>query len=373
MATVYKTLLNNDIKSTRTLLHEAIPLTGTIFSGTYGGASVALGSEPNIKNYAHGMFQSVYDYPYLSSSANHILDLTVGYANSSALSSSTNTQNAKKINIYNQMAGTLMGYDATGSVILFDQDGDISAGGRKIREAVFINFARLLQKDEVKKGSFSITLGGGNPYSAPFYSRLTITDAGAQDSYKVNSAVGEYGILSCSAGGAYSGSTDTQGLAGLIFYQAGVAVLSSSVFQGGIGTSTVTQTRDGVLDRDALLVQGDSQTTISGTLTGSTIEASTNALRHRIYDMSFNNTTELNSTIHFCRAGSSDFNYSANPTYVSSSKMRVKNTQTDAPISYITTVGLYSADNELLAVAKLSEPLKKDPTNELTLRVRLDY
>jgi len=43
------------------------------------------------------------------------------------------------------------------------------------------------------------------------------------------------------------------------------------------------------------------------------------------------------------------------------------------PLSYITTIGLYSADNELLAVAKVSEPLKKDPTNELTLRIRLDY
>jgi len=53
--------------------------------------------------------------------------------------------------------------------------------------------------------------------------------------------------------------------------------------------------------------------------------------------------------------------------------MRVKNTTTDDPVSYMTTVGLYSPDNELLAVAKLSEPLKKTPTNELTLRVRLDY
>ena len=43
------------------------------------------------------------------------------------------------------------------------------------------------------------------------------------------------------------------------------------------------------------------------------------------------------------------------------------------PRAYITTVGLYSADNELLAVAKLSEPIRKDPTNEVTLRVRLDY
>ena len=43
------------------------------------------------------------------------------------------------------------------------------------------------------------------------------------------------------------------------------------------------------------------------------------------------------------------------------------------PIAYLTTIGLYNSSNELLAVAKLSEPLRKDPTNELTLRVRLDY
>jgi hypothetical protein len=51
----------------------------------------------------------------------------------------------------------------------------------------------------------------------------------------------------------------------------------------------------------------------------------------------------------------------------------VKNNSLDAPVSYFTTVGLYSSDNELLAVSKLSEPLKKDPTNEMIVRVRLDY
>ena len=80
MATIYKTFTNADKANTRTLLHEAIPITGTIPSGTY--------SDNNIKNYSHGMFQSVYDYPYLSSSANHIYDITVGYAANSALSSS---------------------------------------------------------------------------------------------------------------------------------------------------------------------------------------------------------------------------------------------------------------------------------------------
>ena len=51
MATTFKTFANNDISTTRTLLHESIPLTGTIVSGTYGGQAVATGSEPNIKNY----------------------------------------------------------------------------------------------------------------------------------------------------------------------------------------------------------------------------------------------------------------------------------------------------------------------------------
>jgi hypothetical protein len=89
--------------------------------------------------------------------------------------------------------------------------------------------------------------------------------------------------------------------------------------------------------------------------------------------MAFNNTTELNSTIYFCRVGHNDFNYSSNPTYLKDSKIMVKERQSDAPVSYITSVGLYSADNELLAMAKLSEPLRKDPTNEMVLRVRLDY
>ena len=108
-------------------------------------------------------------------------------------------------------------------------------------------------------------------------------------------------------------------------------------------------------------------------MTGTSINAMSNAIRNRIYNVSFNNTTELNSTIYFCRANHNDFNYSTNPTYLTESKIRVKNTSTDSPVSYATTVGLYSSDNALLAVAKLSEPLKKTPETELTLRVRLDY
>tara|TARA_S200002703_G_scaffold123783_1_gene109765 strand:+ start:3147 stop:4181 length:1035 start_codon:yes stop_codon:yes gene_type:complete len=344
MATTFKTLvLDKDVANTRTMLHEAIPLTGTIVSGTY--------ADENIKNYAHGMFQSVYDYPYLSSSANHIFDLTVGYSANSALSGAASVQNAKKINIYNQMAQVLVGYNETGAIREFDQDGNLAAGGTKLKECLFINFSRLLTKDEIKKGSYILTaLTGGTP-SAPT-DTLTISDYGAASTYLTNSPAGEYAPLYTSSVGITSDSP-----VGLLYYQAGIAVLTASVFDGEFGAPAATY----------------DTSSIDAVLTGSEISSSCDGIRNRWTDCDYNNTTELNSTIYFCRAGSNEFNYSSNPTYLSGSKIRVKNESTDAPSSYITTIGLYSEDNELLAVAKVSEPLKKDPTNELTLRVRLDY
>jgi hypothetical protein len=339
MATTFKTFLNDDVVSTRSLLHEFIPITGTIVSGVYG--------DSNIKNYGHGMFQSVYDYPYLSSSANHIFDITVGLA--PTLSSSLNTQNTKKIQVYNQMAQILAGYDATGSILQFDQDGNILAGGTKHQSVFFLSFARLLSKDEVKKGSFRMVLGTGSSNSGDpnTGSLVTIGDFGADTEYRVNSPAGEYGIL-------YTSSNPVEGTGvGLFYYQAGIAVITSSVFNA------------------AVLVDGKSN--VQEAFTGSTIQQLCDGVRRRWSNCEFNNTTELNSTIYFCRINNNEFNYSSNPTYLSGSKIRVKNQSTDNPVSYITTVGLYSSDNELLATAKLSEPLKKDPTNEMILRVRLDY
>jgi len=353
MATSFKTFDDNSTAITRNLLHEAIPITGSIVSGTY--------ADLNIKNFSHGMFQSVYDYPFLSSSANHIFDLTAGYPANSHLASAGNTQNAKKINIYNEMAQVLVGYDSAGAIREFDEDGDFAAVGTKNKEAYFINFSRLLTKDEIKKGSFTLELGATQAYATPFTDRITLKDTNAASIYKINSPAGEYGILyvSNSAGVPLDGITgSTQQAAGLIYYQAGIAVVSGSVFDSLLSSSVqMNPAGEGV---DAIL-------------TGSAISGNCDALRHRVRNISFNNTVELNSTIYYCRVNNTDFNYSSNPTYLSSSKLVVKNNSQDLPVSYMTTVGLYSPDNELLAVAKLSEPLKKDPSTEFTLRVRLDY
>lgn len=352
----FKTLEEKDIVSTRTLLHEAIPLTGTIVSGTYG--------DTNIKNPPHGMFQSVYDYPYLSSSANHIFDITVGVSSNSSFYNTTNTQAAKKKNVYNQMAQLLVGYDATGSIMRFDQDGDLT-GGSKYDEVIVMPFSRLLVKDEIKKGTFSMTLGINQVYrdatlgTAPYEDMITITDASGSDGYFVNSPVGEYGVLFATSNASHLVSENSA--VGLLYYQAGIAVLTKDIFSGSLVHKAVQ------------LSNPTTGKLINDMLTGSNIEAIADGLRNRIDNIQFNNTTELNSTIYFCRANHNEFNYSTNPTYVDGSKIRVKTNSTDEPIAYITSIGLYNDKNELMATAKLSEPLRKSPSTEFTLRARLDY
>ena len=376
---------NTDVTTTRTLLHEAIPLTGAIISGGAGDGAVATYNNENIKNYTHGMFQSVYDYPYLSSSANHIFDLTVGYDESSAFSASTSTQNSKKINLYNQFSQVLLGFTgSTNTVRLFESDLTLDQTG-SMKSCFFLTFSRLLVKDQIKKGSFTIKLGTGSLGAAgqpwPTASAnapsaiLTLQDvsASANGEGTTSTPGGDYGILYDT-----TASSTTRGL-GVIFYQAGIVVLTSSIFDD---MAAETANHPGISSAGThghyFLTgsPGDGEPhvrSVSGAFTGSVISASCDALRARIYNLSFNNTTEINSTIYFCRANHNEFNYSSNPTYLSSSQVRVKSVASDEPVSYITTIGLYNSSNELLAAAKLSEPLKKTPTNEITLRVRLDY
>tara|TARA_B100000287_G_scaffold426874_1_gene475513 strand:+ start:1110 stop:2282 length:1173 start_codon:yes stop_codon:yes gene_type:complete len=390
MASTFKTLLADDVVHTRTLLHEAIPITGTIASGTYVNSNAV---EANIKNFSHGMFQSVYDYPYLSSSANHIFDITYGHsaeasASATDISDGGMVQNAKKLNIYNQMAQTLLGYDVSGNIQRFSNDAKfdhVTNPWTRMDRCFFVNFSRLLTKDEIKKGSFKCTLytegriPSGSDTQLFGYrdeqpaTNLTISDYQSGTEYRTSPA-GDYGILytssatpstnlqsaSANVAGPSTG-VPTGGGVGLLFYQAGVAVLSSSVFRGEFGkraeTPDVTYATSSVL----------------ASVKSGTITQNADAFRTRIHNIQFNNTIELNSSIYFCRINHNEFNYSSNPTYIDGSKIRVKNNPSDLPITYITSVGLYSADNELLAVAKLSEPIRKDPNTELTLRVRLDY
>lgn len=81
----------------------------------------------------------------------------------------------------------------------------------------------------------------------------------------------------------------------------------------------------------------------------------------------------ISSNFVFVRARNSEFNYSTNPSLTSGSGEIRHNVMIDTPQSFITTVGLYNDNNDLLAVAKLSKPLIKDFTKEALIRIKLDY
>lgn len=360
MAFSFKNILPTDVSYQTEPVHEAIPMTGTLFYGAFP-------NDTNIKTYTHGMFQSVYDYTYTQASANHLLDITFGFCSgSTGFSNLSATDYAKKVQIYNQMAQVLCGYDQNNQIRFFDEDGILSPNndGIKLRNVAFLNFSRLLSKDGIKKGTFRLDF-----YSSGSVSQraglATITDFNAATQYKVNSPAGEYSIL---YGNAYGQNPTTDYPIGLIFYQAGVAVLNYS-------TSSVSSISASSTD----LFTGPENGLPSGSLTAAemivtgSINQIATSIRRRIHNLTFNNTVEINSTFYLCSLGYNDFNYSSNPTYVSGSKIVTKNFAKDQPVAYLTTIGLYSPDNELLAVAKLSEPIKKTPSTPVQIKVRVSY
>jgi hypothetical protein len=82
----------------------------------------------------------------------------------------------------------------------------------------------------------------------------------------------------------------------------------------------------------------------------------------------------LSSTYYFVRLFNGEYNYSTNNSFVSSSSGVLKyDSMVTDPQVYVTGIGLYDDNQELLAVAKLSKPVKKSFDRELVVKVKLDY
>ena len=339
----------------------------------------------------------------------------------------------KRQQIYNALAQRLCGFAADGSILKFDRDGDFAGGGEKYEEVIAILFTRLLHKDGIKPGSFSFDLalypdgyaaasipsdnfdwdGGGADSSI-----LTIADTGADVSYRTNSPAGRFAVLYASnpvGSGILDANclTNNQAAVGLVFYDAGIVILTPWLFlvydasgdkfsyngflnnttataifmlfndngdgaAAGVYTTPPTDPVGGINSGTCYLitelVRGyEENPALPGGDVDLTIGDFCDAFRQRIDNIEFLNSTELNSTIYFCHANHNEFNYSSNPTYCSGSRIVNKDVSQDTPSSYITTIGLYSSDGALLAVAKLSEPFKKTAAEDFSLRVRIDY
>ena len=354
--------------NTKTYIKEIVSVTGSLISGSYPEPALA---GTNIKNDTAGMFQQVFDFPHLSQSAESIFDITFGVRNggqfSSAMVVGTDTDSLAKINVYNQMCAIMLGYDQTGSLRNFDVSGAFDGvNSTSVMDApVFIDFSRAVGKDELEKGSFELKFATGSYDNDASVALRTITDSGSSDL--------ENGLRILK-------ETTNNSNVGILDRYRGIAAiqLSSSV----VTTLLSTDEDGGMPNLYNIFVSSSNSVNygFSGSIHSGTIADLATAFRHRVFNMQVTNNTQLNTVIYQVNAGASEFNYSSNPSYIDGeSVIRVKKSEAGAlqpqsiPYAYITGIGLYSPDDELLAVAKLSTPVKKDTSKPFLLNVKLTY
>jgi len=92
--------------------------------------------------------------------------------------------------------------------------------------------------------------------------------------------------------------------------------------------------------------------------------------------MTFSNEYTIHEKNIICTIEENEFNLSYNPTlnYINSGSVEFKNIVDSKYFhSYITTVGLYDDDDELLMVAKLAQPIPNSNSMNLNFLIKIDF
>lgn len=404
MAT-YKNLEPSDVKTARSFLSQLIDVIQEDISGSTSRRKyqvfVTGGIGPGITS---SLFQTVYDQDFSLQTANQVFDCTIGlFQNSDIVSSSlagvdsvgkelfpsSTIMMREKMDNYRQFAQLLLGNADSQFVAPFNSN----AANDKIDSAFFIAFKRLFSRDQIKRESFAMRfyqsasltrVDNGSIAEFPNLYRTSesgisvYTDIGSSNE-KFNAFGGQLGNIVDAA--------NTSRTVGLIFYDRGIAlfdlekIVSGSQFMSGtIDSMTPT----------GLTVLGSVGTETAKTskfIPDFVVSASIDNIVDHICStrfssgsqtaITFQNSTNINSTLIFCKAGADEFNYSSNPTFTDSDTRIVVidpgSEDTQQTFTFITSVGLYDANDNLLAVAKLSRPVEKSPERDLTFRVRLDF
>ena len=117
---------------------------------------------------------------------------------------------------------------------------------------------------------------------------------------------------------------------------------------------------------------GNNPSRLYSAISSSFGDSTTVGVRSNIFEL--NSQETISSDYVFIRARNNEFNYTENPSFISGSTGEVIYSYfINNPQTFPTTVGLYNDNNELVAVAKLSQPLAKDFTKEALIKVKLDY
>ena len=432
MAT-YKEISAADVKTSKSALNQLVDVIQEDVSGSATRRSYQVfvtGS--GTTSVTSSLFQTVYDQDFTLQTANPIVDFSVGlwYSGSTVqdillgedsagkmLFPSSSMQMREKVDVYRQQAAKLLGNANRAFYSPFQTPTDPTATtSDRIDNALFLNFKRLFARDKIKRETFAMrfyttatldgaptanktaaesaivsAFTGSNLFSTSTSGSSIFTDVGAASSRRTTYG-GEVGEI--------VDASNTSNKVGLMFYDTGTAVLDlskilwgdqhvSGAIQSVVGNPGVT----GLATNETIIGSGSVLQSAYGSnpnakfipdfLTSGSIDdiidhvASCRFSSGSNTAVTFQNVTNINSTLLFCRASADEFNYSSNPTYVDDDGRIVVIDQgqedTQRSFSFITTVGLYDANDNLLAVAKLSRPIEKNDEKDLTVRIRLDF
>tara|TARA_Y100000310_G_scaffold163534_1_gene163377 strand:+ start:2387 stop:3646 length:1260 start_codon:yes stop_codon:yes gene_type:complete len=419
MAT-FKEISAADIKTTRSTLNQLVDVVQEDVSGSATRRKyqvfVTGGIGPGVTS---SLFQTVYDQDFTLQTSNPIFDMSFGLYSSGTtvtdakigqdsagklLFPSQSVMMREKIDVYRQFSQALLGGSDSQFVSAFGST-DADDG---IDEALFVAFKRLFARDKIKRETFAMrfyqsasdpggdggtkmsdgTKGwmlGPNLKTTSTGSSKIFTDFGSSTNRR-STFGGEVGDI--------VDSSDTSTKVGLMFYDAGIAVFDlakvcvadqymSGVIDGMNATAYGTAVAGQVILGSGSGADNVNAKFIPDFMVSASMDniidhiGATRFQSGSLTALTFQNNTNINSTLIFCRATADEFNYSSNPTY-SNTEDRIRvidegQEDNQRSFTFPTTVGLYDANDNLLAVAKMSRPIEKNDEKDLTVRVRLDF
>jgi len=226
------------------------------------------------------------------------------------------------------------------------EDVNFSFDGTNTAKQIYaINISRDRYKQALLPGSFNLVLGSGSN------GKIYLTDD--SNTTSLTRFVGEnrvFYIISGSNGNAYTSSAATTPIYGMMLPDLGIVILDASgsltpyIQAAGLATASV---------------QNNHKKLYNSIVSGSSFQLQSQEV--------------ISSRYFFTRIKNSEFNYTTNPSIIDNNGNLLYTTLINNPQTFITTVGMYNDNNELLAVAKLSKPLVKDFTKEALIRIKLDY
>jgi hypothetical protein len=264
---------------------------------------------------------------------------------------------------YNQYQTLVYGPEVTGS-----QGFNFGGATQRSQDIWVLNVERNRYKQSLMPGTFNLRLSGSA-------GQITITD-NSNDNTVINylDCGRVFSLVSGSFGRSVNQTlTNASGQGQTVsgsygFFLPDIATiilnpnaLALSFGQGGIGIN-VDRSNYGATTPAA----SASYTSTNNTLMYQAISRSAN--------FQLNSQETVSSDYIFVRINNAEYNYSTNPTFTSGSSGAVLyDTMIYSPQTFVTTVGLYNNNSELLAVAKMSQALVKDFTKEALIRVKLDW